>query len=58
MKENQIGIKEFVDRLQLLNTEMAGRDKTNLNEKVIAKCEKSGLWLFAWSSKLNASELL
>jgi hypothetical protein len=58
MKENRIGIKEFVDRLQLLNTEMAGRDKTNLNEKVIAKCEKSGLWLFAWSSKLNANELL
>jgi hypothetical protein len=58
MKENRIGIDEFVIRLQRLNTEMAGRDKTKLAQKVIDKCEKSGLWLFAWSSKLNASELL
>jgi hypothetical protein len=37
---------------------MAGRDKSKLAQKVIDKCEKSGLWLFAWSSKLNASELV
>jgi hypothetical protein len=58
MKENRIGIDEFVTRLQRLNGEMAGRDKTKLAQKVIDKCEKSGLWLFAWSSKLNASELV
>jgi hypothetical protein len=58
MKENRIGIDEFIIRLQRLNAEMAGRDKSKLAQKVIDKCEKSGLWLFAWSSKLNASELL
>jgi hypothetical protein len=58
MKENRIGIDEFVIRLQRLNTEMAGRDKSKLAQKVIDKCEKSGLWLFAWSSKFNASELV
>lgn len=58
MKENRIGIDEFVIRLQRLNAEMAGRDKTKLAQKVIDKCEKSGLWLFAWSSKLNASEIV
>ena len=26
--------------------------------KIIEKCERSGLWLFAWSRRLNASELV
>jgi hypothetical protein len=58
MKENRIGIDELVTRLQRLNKEMTERDKSKLPQKVIDKCEKSGLWLFAWSSKLNANELL
>jgi hypothetical protein len=58
MKENRIGIDELVTRLQRLNKEMTERDKGKLPQKVIDKCEKSGLWLFAWSSKLNAHELL
>lgn len=57
MKENRIGIQELQKRLLKLNNEMANRDKSKLSEKVIQKCQKNGLWLFAWSSKLNSDEL-
>jgi hypothetical protein len=36
-----------------LNLEMSLRDRKKLSPKVIQKCEESGLWLFAWSSKLE-----
>lgn len=58
MKENKISIQELQRRLLKLNNEMANRDKSKLSEKVKQKCEKNGLWLFAWSSKLDAKELL
>jgi hypothetical protein len=58
MKENRISVDELADRITRLNREMATRDKSKLSEKIIKKCEESGLWLFAWSSKLNAKELL
>jgi len=46
-----------MDRLTALNMRLRGRDRSKLSDKVIAKCEASGLWLFAWSAKLNAAEL-
>jgi hypothetical protein len=58
MNELNIGVDELFDRIVKLNNQMANRDKTNLPEKVVQKCEKSGLWLFAWSSKLDPKELL
>lgn len=57
MKENNIGIEELSNRLTKLNADMAKRDKSKLNDRVIKKCEESNLWLFAWSSKLNDKEL-
>lgn len=57
MKENSINIEQLSLRLMKLNNQMAKRDKSKLSEKVIKKCEESNLWLFAWSSKLNAEEL-
>jgi hypothetical protein len=57
MRENDIGVEELGNRLMRLNREMSQRDKRKLSEKVIAKCEATGLWLFAWSSALNAREL-
>ena len=57
MRENQIGVDELGHRLMKLNREMSTRDRTKLSEKVIAKCESTGLWLFAWSQTLNAAEL-
>ena len=58
MKETHIGVDEFVKRLTELNRRMSMRDKSRLTPKIIEKCQRSGLWLFAWSSKLNAKELM
>jgi hypothetical protein len=58
MNELNIGVDELMERLTRLNNEMRNRDKTNLPEKVLQKCERSGLWLFAWSSKLDPKELV
>lgn len=57
MKELKVGVPELMDRLMTLNATLRSRDKSKLTDKVVAKCETSGLWLFAWSSKLNAAEL-
>lgn len=57
MKENNIGIDIFSRKLMKLNSDMSRRDKSKLSDKIIKKCEESNLWLFAWSSKLNAKEL-
>ena len=57
MKELRIGADELMTRLERLNTEMAGRDRGRLTMNVVQKCEKAGLWLFAWSGTLNAKEL-
>ena len=56
MKENSIGIEEFTNRLTQVNRQLSLRDRSRLAQKVVEKCEKSGLWLFAWNSKLNADD--
>lgn len=57
LKELKIGVPELMDRLTALNARLRSRDRSKLSEKVIAKCEASGLWLFAWSNKLSATDL-
>jgi hypothetical protein len=57
LKELKIGVPELMDRLTTLNAKLRSRDRSKLSEKVIAKCEASGLWLFAWSNKLTATDL-
>jgi len=57
MRENKIGVEELVKRLTTLNDEMSKRDRSKLLPKVIQKCEETNLWLFAWSSRLDAKEL-
>ncbi len=57
MAELHIDVDELMVRLQRLNTVMAMRDHRRLSPKVVAKCQATGLWLFAWSNKLNAKEL-
>jgi hypothetical protein len=53
MKEKGIDTEKLAERLVALNLEMSLRDRKKLSPKVIQKCEESGLWLFAWSSKLE-----
>lgn len=58
MKEANLSLEDFTTRLTQVNREMSMRDRKRLSAKVIEKCEKSGLWLFAWSSKLNAGDFM
>lgn len=57
LKELKIDVPELMKRLTTLNATLRARDKSKLTDKVIAKCEASGLWLFAWSNKLHAADL-
>jgi len=57
LKELKVGVPELMDRLTALNMKLRARDKSKLSDKVLAKCEATGLWLFAWSAKLNAADL-
>lgn len=57
MTEKQMSVEDLAARLQRLNTKLSNKDKSGLSAKVIAKCEASGLWLFAWSSKLDVNDV-
>jgi len=52
-KVHKITVDELMTRLDKLNTKMATRDRKKLTQNVIEKCEKSGLWLFAWEKRLS-----
>jgi len=56
-KELNITISELMVKIYDMNESYKTKDKSKLAEKTISKCENSGLWLFAWSSSINASEL-
>jgi len=56
--ELQIGVSELLERVAKLNSEMAARDKSKLSAKVVEKCTRTGMWLFAWSSQICASDLV
>lgn len=55
--ELQIKPDELKNRINRLNNERALRDKSELSAKIVEKCTKSGLWLFAWSTHLDAKDL-
>ncbi len=54
MKERHFNVKQLVDHITKLNKDMSGRDKSGLSAKVIQKCEESGMWLFAWSNRIES----
>lgn len=58
MKETKLSPSEFWTQLMKLNTQMSTRDRKKLSPKIIEKCERSGLWLFAWKRELNADEFV
>jgi hypothetical protein len=57
MKELKISADELLVRLERHNAELATKDRGRLTMNVVQKCEKAGLWLFAWSGTLNAKDL-
>ena len=57
LRELKIDVPELMKRLMALNAKLRADDHSKLSDKVRAKCESSGLWLFAWSAKLNSADL-
>jgi hypothetical protein len=58
IKELHIDVEEFIKRLCQHNRRLMLKDKSGLSQKTIEKCNESGLWLFAWSSKLDAKDMI
>ena len=56
-KESGLTMKDLAERLNALNTKYAEQSKVKLSAKILEKCEKTGLWLFAWSTAISAKEL-
>lgn len=56
-REGNLGIQEIMNRMQWLNTSLLTRDRSKLSKTVVDKCEKAGLWLFAWKPRLTLSDL-
>jgi hypothetical protein len=56
-RETGLTIPELFTRLYNLNTKYSTHTRSTLSPKIVDKCEKSGLWLFAWNSMLSAKEI-
>lgn len=57
LKELNIDVEELIKRLCKYNRCLMMSDRSTLSQKIIDKCNESGLWLFAWSSRLDAKKL-
>jgi hypothetical protein len=57
LKENKISLEELLLKLTDYNKKLLLKDKTKLSEKIIEKCTASGLWLFAWNSRLVSKDI-
>jgi hypothetical protein len=56
-KELMIPVSQISSKLYALNERLASQDKTKLTDSIKKKCEKSGFWLFAWSTTIPTKEL-
>jgi hypothetical protein len=56
-KETGISMKDLADRLDLLNIRYSEQSRVKLSAKIIEKCAKTGLWLFAWSTVISGKEV-
>lgn len=58
-KEHNISVEEMMRRLDNLNVRLSHKAiGSKLSEKVIEKCTHSGMWLFAWNSRLNPKDVV
>jgi hypothetical protein len=58
IKELNIDVEEFITRLCRYNRTLMMKDRSGVSQKIIDKCTESGLWIFAWSSKLDTKEMV
>jgi len=40
------------------NRRLLLKPKDGLSQKIIDKCNESGLWIFAWTSKLDVKDIV
>ena len=57
VKETGRSIDDVMDRLTRFNLFLRSKDKSRLTDRTIAKCEETGLWLFAWKPRVTATDL-
>jgi hypothetical protein len=55
-RETRVPVSEIERRMYVINSQYTEQHKSQLSQKVVDKCEVSGLWLFAWSSALSAKD--
>lgn len=58
VRDNNITIDDLMVKLTDYNKQLLLKDRSALSQKIIDKCTSSGLWLFAWNSRLNESNFL
>lgn len=58
IKDTKMSLDEFLLKLTEHNKRLLLKDKCKLSEKIIEKCNSSGLWLFAWNSRLNTKDFM
>lgn len=57
VKESRLPIEDVMNRLNQHNQDLRNKDKSKLSKAVVEKCERTGLWLFAWKPRLSASDI-
>jgi hypothetical protein len=57
VKETKLPIDEIMTRIAQYNQELRSRDKSKLSKTVIEKCERTGLWVFAWKPRISAADI-
>jgi len=57
VRDSGKSVEEVMQRLLQFNHHLGSRDKSKLSKTIIEKCERSGLWLFAWRPRLTAADL-
>jgi hypothetical protein len=55
-QETCITVSELEKRLIELNERYSRQDTSKLSQKIVEKCQSSGMWLFAWSSSLSSKD--
>ncbi len=57
MRESGKSADQVMNRLHQYNNHLAMRDRSKLSKTVVEKCERSGMWIFAWKPRFCAADL-
>jgi hypothetical protein len=57
VQDLRISLDEVARRLDRRNTKLSKQDRSKLPKTVVEKCEKTGIWLFAWGSRISIGDV-